>query len=100
MENQLMTEFAALKETLREQQAELVSLASLKEMLREQQAELASLRETLAQKQAKRTAKKAVPDTTATPPVRVSVPDRPLPAPDTSRRKMLKRLGLAMLAGG
>ena len=85
MKNQLMAEFAAMNTE---------RIAAWKaEILREQQAELASLREALAQKQANRPA----PTVTAAP-----APPAPvqLKTPDTSRRKMLKRMGLAVLAGG
>ena len=60
-------------------------------MLREQQAELISLREALAQKKANHPA----PTVTAPAPAPVQ-----LKTPDTSRRKMLKRMGVAVLAGG
>lgn len=72
-------------------------LVRLEEMLQEQQAELASLRVALAQKQTNRAANKSVPATT-TPPV--PVPGSPIKPPDSSRRQMLKRMGLAVLAGG
>ena len=89
MENQFMADkLIQLEQMFQEQQNELASLTSLKQTLREQQAELASLREALAQKRANRPASATVPG-----PVQ-------LKTPDTSRRKMLKRMGLAVLAGG
>lgn len=94
MKNQLMAEFAAMKQMLQEQQKELASLTSLKQTLREQQAELASLREALAQKTAN------LPAQTVTAAAPVLPAQVQLKAPDTSRRKMLKGLGLAVLAGG
>lgn len=66
-------------------------LIQLEEILREQQAELISLREALAQKKANHW---PTPVQTLPP-----VSDQPK-AVDTIRRKMLKRMGLAVLAGG
>lgn len=63
-------------------------LIQLEQMLQEQQTELASLRQALARK----TANRVDPAVTAAP--------VQLKTPDTSRRKMLKRMGLAVLAGG
>jgi hypothetical protein len=75
MENQLMAD----------------KLIHLEQMLQEQQNELAFLREALARKTANRPA----------PTVLASLPVTAQPkTPDTTRRKMLKRMGVAVLAGG
>lgn len=104
MKNQLMAEFAAMKK-----QNELASLKQmqLEQMLREQQAELAALREALAHKQANRPARHAhaltaTPVVPASPAPTVTAAPTPvqLKTPDTSRRNMLKRIGMAVLAGG
>lgn len=82
-------------------------LIQLEQMLQEQQAELISLREALAHKQANRPARPAhalpaTPVGPASPAPTVTAAPAPvqLKTPDTSRRKMLKRMGLAVLAGG
>lgn len=102
MKNQLMADFAAMKQMLLEQKAESASSKQtqleLEKMLREQQAELTSLREALARKNANRSARPATPIGPASPaPTITAIPAK---TPDTSRRKMLKRMGLAVLAGG